>query len=125
VSADFHLQTDASGIGVGAVLLQLVNGVKHPVLHARRKLLDRETRYIAIERELLAIVWAVQKFQLYLYGRPFWLETDHQPVAYLKTSQPSNHRLLRWTLILQQYKILISAIKGKDNHMADFLSRNL
>jgi RNase H-like domain found in reverse transcriptase len=120
---DFHLQTDASGIGIGAVLLQLVDGVKHPVLYASRKLLDRETRYSTIERELLAIVWAVQKFQLYLYGKPFWLETDHQPLVYLNTSQPSNHRLLRWTLILQQYQIRISSIKGKDNHMADFLSR--
>jgi len=106
MSADFHLQTDASGISVGAVLLQFVNGVKHRVLYASRKLLDRETRYSTIERELLAMVWAVQKFQLYLYRRPFWLETDHQPLVYLNTSQPSNHRLLRWTLILQPVAVL-------------------
>src|SRR5260221_3283612 len=120
---DFHLETDVSGLGIGAVLLQYVDGVKHPVLYASRKLLDRETRYSTIERELLAIIFAVQKFQLYLYGRRFWLETDHQPLTYLQTCQPSNHRLLRWALILQQYQINILSIKGSENHMADFLSR--
>ena len=123
LNKDFFVQSDASGLGLGAVLLQEVDGLKHPVCYASRKLLPRETRYSTIERELLAIVWGIQKFQLYLYGKRFFLETDHQPLTYLYTSQPQNHRLLRWALILQQYDVTVLSIKGSDNHLADFLSR--
>jgi hypothetical protein len=123
VNEDFYLQTDASGVGIGAVLLQEREGSKHPVLYASRKLLPCEQRYSTIERELLAIVWAIQKFSLYLYGKKFFLETDHEPLVYLRTNQPKNHRLLRWSLILQQYDFTIQSVKGTDNVIADCLSR--
>ena len=125
VTKPFILQTDASNLGIGAVLLQEdANGEKHPVAFASRKLQPRETRYSTIERECLAIVWGTIKFQEYLYGTEFILETDHQPLQYLGKAQFQNGRLMRWALTLQPYRFLLRAIHGKDNVGADCLSRN-
>jgi hypothetical protein len=124
-TAEFILQTDASNSGAGAVLLQEVDGVKHPIAYASRKFLPRETRYSTIEREGLAIVWALQKFQVYLFGKHFWLETDHQPLIHIQRANPVNGRLMRWALILQPYCFTIRSIKGSENVGADFLSRHL
>ena len=77
----FVLQTDASSTGLGAVLLQEFEDSLHPVCFASRKLLDREKRYSTIERECLAIVWAVHKFVRFLWGVRFVLQTDHRPLT--------------------------------------------
>ncbi|KAK3883117.1 hypothetical protein Pcinc_012545 [Petrolisthes cinctipes] len=71
---------------------------KIPVAHASRKLMDRERRYSAIEQEALAIVFGVTKFDFYLRGKEFILETDHKPLVYLQTSKCSNDRLMRSAL---------------------------
>ena len=119
----FILQTDASDLGVGAVLLQCEDGIKKPVAYASKKLTKGQINYSTIEKECYAIVWAVQKFQRYLYGREFYLETDHQPLIYLTKSKVSNARLMRWALLLQPYRFCIVAIKGSENVGADCLSR--
>ena len=125
VSKQFILQTDASNVGIGAILLQEDDeGTKHPVAFASRKLQPCETRYSTIEKECLAIVWGVTKFQEYLYGTEFLLETDHQPLQYLRNAQFQNGRLMRWALTLQPYRFLLRAIHGRDNVGADCLSRN-
>lgn len=121
---DFYLRTDASEYGIGAVLLQ-EHERKFPIAYASRKLNERERGYSVIEKECLAIVWAVKKFQAYLYGRTFVLETDHQPLVYLNRSKISNGRLMRWAIFLQSYNFTIHAIKGIDNVGADFLSRHV
>lgn len=89
-SEAFVLRTDASDQGLGAVLLQYKGGVLHPVAYASRKLLPREQAYAAIEKECLAIVWAVRRFNFYLYGKRFMVQTDHQPLRYLKEAQFTN-----------------------------------
>ena len=123
-SQTFILRTDASSRGLGAALLQkAADGQIHPVLYASRKLLDRETRYSTIERECLAIVWAVDKFSRYLTGRHFLIETDHRPLTYLQKSKTSNGRLMRWALALQEYQFSIFPIEGISNCEADVLSR--
>ena len=119
----FILQTDASDKGIGAVLLQEETGMKMPVAYASRKLKPSEVAYSTIEKECLAIVWAVVKFQRYLYGKEFILETDHQPLIYLSRAKVSNARLMRWALLLQPYRFRIVAIKGSENVGADCLSR--
>ena len=123
VNKPFILQTDASSEGIGAILLQEEGSVKHPVAFASKKLLPREKNYSTIEREALAIVWGVQKFENYLMGVHFYLETDHHPLQYLHQARFQNSRIMRWSLILQSYRFTVRAIKGSENVGADFLSR--
>ena len=123
IDKEFILRTDASGTGIGAVLLQYHDDVPHPVAYASRKLMDRETRYSTIERECLAIVWGIQKFKFYLLGKMFYLEVDHKPLIFLNKLKCDNSRLMRWALSLQPYKFQIVHISGVDNIGADLLSR--
>jgi hypothetical protein len=123
LSEPFVLQTDASSTGVGAVLLQDLGGTLHPVCFSSRKLLDRETRYSTIERECLAIVWAVMKFSKFLWGVEFTLQTDHRPLVYLNTSRFKNSRIMRWALSLQEYRFKVEPLPGTQNVLADMLSR--
>lgn len=123
IDGEFILRTDASAHGLGAVLLQEVEGEKRPVAFASRKLTPREQRYSVIERECLAIVWGVQRFAPYLYGKPFVLETDHKPLHYLHSMKTLNARIMRWALVLQPYFMTLKVIKGSENVGADFLSR--
>ena len=120
----FILRTDASKVALGAALFQAHPDGKFPVAYASRKLLPREARYSVIERECLAVVWALQKFQQYLYGKQFILETDHQPLIYLNKAKTDNSRLMRWALYLQSFDYTVSAIKGIENIGADYLSRS-
>ena len=123
-SKQFVLQTDASGEGIGAIMLQDTDGMRHPVAFASRRLLKREQNYATIEKECLGVVWGVQKFQSFLYGQHFILEVDHEPLQYLTQTKFQNTRLMRWSLILQQYRFTIAYIKGSQNVGADFLSRH-
>ena len=119
----YILATDASDVGVGAVLMQEHEGVNHPISYASRKLLPRERAYSTIERECLALVWAIAKFHTYLYGKEFILETDHYPLSYLTRAKVNNNRVMRWALSLQPYRFLVKAVKGSHNVGPDFLSR--
>lgn len=101
----FILQTDASDRGLGAVLLQCEGDQKLPVAYASRKLKDSESVYATVEKECLAIVWAIQKFQKYLYGQEFVFETDHSPLVYLNKSKVTNPRLMRWSLSLHHFDL--------------------
>ena len=117
----YILRTDASDVGIGAVLMQQDCDTLFPIGYASRKLLPRERAYAVIERECLALVWAISKF--HMYGRDFLLETDHHPLAYLTTAKVNNSRVMRWALSLQQYRFTVKAIRGSDNIGADYLSR--
>ena len=122
-SQPFVLRTDASDVGLGAVILQEREGKLHPVIFASKKLNGAERNYSVVERECLAVVWAVKKFEPYLYGVHFILETDHQALQYLNKSKTENGRLMRWALCLQQYSFTTRVIPGEDNVGADYLSR--
>ena len=121
----FILRTDASLVGLGAVLLQYHEDVPRPVAYASRKLLPREQRYSTIERECLAIVFGVDKFKFYLMGKEFVLEVDHRPLVYLNKFKGSNSRLVRWALSLQPYRFRTIYIPGAENVGADLLSRTV
>ena len=75
----FILKVDASDTGLGAVLMQNFDSGEFPISYDSKKLLPREKNYAVIEKECLAIVWAVKKFEFYLYGRVFEIHTDHKP----------------------------------------------
>ena len=123
LSKQFILRTDASDVGVGAVLLQQYDDGIFPVAYASKKLLKREQNYSVVERECLAIVFGVKKFQKYIYGTSFIVQTDHAPLVYLQKAKSESQRLMRWALFLQSYNYKVEAIKGSDNVGADFLSR--
>ena len=125
VSHPFVLQTNASHIGIGAALLQEDAALeKRPVAFASRKLQPWESLYSTIERECLAIMWGVTKFQEYLYGAEFILKTDHQSLQYLHQDKFQNCRLMRWALTLQPFRFVLRAIRGCENVAANCLSRN-
>ena len=124
------LQTDASGVGLGAVLLQRNgNGDLLPVADASRTLTKAECNYSNIERESLALVFGTSRFRQYLLSRSFTLETDHHPLVKLfgmREGVPClvSTRLKKWKLNLAAYDYTIRYIPGKRNVMADFMSRN-
>lgn len=123
LESEFILRSDASEEGIGAVLLQEEDGELFPVAYASKKLNKAQRAYSVIEKECLALVWAIQKFETYLYGREFVIQTDHQPLACIKRKNIANGRILRWALALQPFKYRIEVIKGKDNIGADYMSR--
>lgn len=118
-SKSFVLTTDASMHSIGAVLSQ----ENHPVCFASRTLNDHESRYSTIEKELLAIVWSVKYFRIYLYGRKFVIQTDHKPLLWLQNLKEPNLKLQRWKIILNEYDFEIQYVKGQHNKVADALSR--
>lgn len=119
----FILTTDASNVALGAVLSQGQIGSDKPIAYASRTLSDTESRYSTIERELLAIVWAVKHFRPYLYGRKFYIYTDHRPLTWLQSLKDPSSKLTRWRLRLQDYDFDLIHKNGKQNTNADALSR--
>lgn len=120
VKNNFVLQTDASGVAIGAILS---NQDRKPVSFASRTLNKAEKRYPTIEKELLAIVWAVKHFRPYLYGRTFTILTDHKPLIYLFNMRDPSSRLMKFRLMLEDYDYNIEYVKGSENIAADALSR--
>ena len=122
---DFLLETDASGVGLGAVLSQVqVDGTIRPIAFASRTLQPHEGNYGSSEMEALAVVWAVKHFRHYIYGHHCMVFTDHEALkALLNTPQPSG-KLARWGMALQELDLRIEYRPGKTNARADALSRH-
>lgn len=115
----FSLSTDASKFAIGAVL----NQENKPISYASRTLNKAEINYSVIEKELLAIVWAIKHFRPYLYGRKFEISTDHKPLVWLFNTKDPGSRLYRWKIKLSEYNFDIRYIQGSKNSVADALSR--
>ena len=84
---------------------------------------DAERNYATIEKECLAIVWAVEQFKPYLYGREFDVQSDHNPLVYIDNMKNKTSRVSRWRLQLAEYQYTVRHIKGSLNTRADALSR--
>lgn len=119
----FNLTTDASDYALGAVLSQGPIGKDRPIAFASRTLSRSEENYSTIEKELLAIVWACKYFRPYLFGRKFVLYTDHKPLTYIFSLKDPNGKLIRWRLTLEEYDYEVRYRPGKQNQVADGLSR--
>ena len=123
---EFILQVDASNRGLGAILSQQdKEGLEHPIAYASRKLQPREEKLSTTEKECLGIVWAVELFRYYLFGRKFRRQTDHNPLVWLNQVRDKNRKLLRWSITLQEYDMDVEHKSGKNNSNVDALSRAL
>lgn len=116
------VQIDTFATGLGAALSQVIGGEEHPVVFLSRKLLPREQRYTTVEKEGLAIKWAVTVFSYYLAGHRFTLVTDHASLAWMATMKDTNERMTRWFLALQPFCFTVWHRPGAAHGNADALS---
>lgn len=121
----FVVHCDASAYGLGGMLSQDIDGREHPIAYVSRSLNKAEQNYSATEREALAVIFAVEKFQAYLGSKKFKVVTDHSSLKwFLKLENPSG-RLARWGCRLSQYNFEVEHRRGTDNVVPDALSRLL
>jgi hypothetical protein len=125
-SKEFVIQTDASDKGVGVIMAQKgENNTDHPILYLSRKFSESEKKFSTTEKECAGIIFAIKKLRHYLDGQPFTIETDHNPLVWLRTNAGHNPRLMRWALALQPFNYKVIHRAGKENQHADCLSRML
>jgi len=127
-SLDWILRTDASLHGVGAVLLQIVTAatstsdpVYQPISFASQKFSPQATRWSTIEQEAYGIYFGVKTFSYYLMCKSFILETDHNNLLWIEASAVP--KVIRWRIYLQSFSFMLRHIPGKQNVVADWLSR--
>ena len=124
LNGNFVVQTDASGLGLGAVLMTVLpEGKKLPVSFISRVLHGGEKNYTTTELECLAVVWALEKFRPYLEHTSFTVETDHMAIKWLMTIDKPKGRIARWIMKLQTLEFEIVYRPGRLNWVADCLSR--
>ena len=121
---DFIMQVDASEKAIGYMLGQMREGELVPIMFGGRTLTSAETRYSTTDRELLACYFAVTKAKIYLVNQKFYLYTDHKPLTHLQSFKDILNKRYRWIYTLQEMGTVIRYIEGKDNIVADFLSRH-
>ena len=121
----FEVRTDASDYAIGGVLFQRTEtGEERPVCFGSRVLTFTERHYSASEREMLAIMYFIRYWRPYLWGTQFKVYTDHSPLREIKTERDITRRLTRMILKLQEYDFTLFYTPGKENTVADALSRN-
>lgn len=122
---EFILRTDASNIGLGAVLMQKdIDGKLKPIEWASKKLTETERRYGISEKKMLAVFCGIKKFEYELRGRKFVLETDHKALERIKEKiYFDNNRINRWVEKIMEFDFEIRYIKGVNMGKADELSR--
>ncbi|GJR42483.1 reverse transcriptase domain-containing protein [Tanacetum coccineum] len=119
----FELMCNASDFAIGAVLGQHHDKHFRPIYYASKTMTEAESHYTTMEKEMLAVVYAFEKFRSYLILNKSIVYTDHSALKYLFAKKDSKARLLRWVLLLQEFKFKVIDIKEAENLAADHLSR--
>ncbi|GJS68375.1 reverse transcriptase domain-containing protein [Tanacetum coccineum] len=119
----FELMCDASDFAIGAVLGQRHEKHFRPIHYASKTMNEAKSHYTTTEKEMLAVVYAFEKFRSYLILNKSIVYTDHSALKYLFAKKDSKARLLRWVLLLQEFKFKVIDTKGAENLAADHLSR--
>ncbi|GJV28911.1 reverse transcriptase domain-containing protein [Tanacetum coccineum] len=119
----FEIMCDASDFAIGAVLGQRKNKHFQPIHYASKTMTEAQAHYTTTEKELLAVVYAFEKFRPYLVLSKSIVYTDHSALKYLLAKKDAKPRLLRWILLLQEFDVIIRDKKGAENLAADHLSR--
>lgn len=119
----FTIATDASNVGLGAVLSQETERGEVVIAYASRTLTRGEQKFSTTERECLGLIWAIEKFRPYVEGTRFTVITDHYSLLWLFNLRDPTGRLARWALRLQPYDFTIIHRKGKEHAVPDMLSR--
>lgn len=119
----FYVQTDASAYGIGAVLTQHFDDGEKVICYLSRTLTNQERKYCSVERELIAVIWSLEKLRHYVEGFHFKVITDCHSLVWLHRLKDPHGRLARWALRLQPYDFEVIHRKGSDHAVPDFLSR--
>jgi len=119
------LALDASDVAIGAVLIQEVDGIEHPICCYSKKLDCHQKRYSTstVEKEALSLIMAVRTFSVYVGSAPVRVYTDDSPLQFLRRMSTHNQKLLRWSLELDQYNLDVKHWPEKKKVRPDLLSR--
>ncbi|GKA56656.1 reverse transcriptase domain-containing protein [Tanacetum coccineum] len=110
--------------GIRSVVLgQRIEKHFRPIHYASKTITEAETNYITTEKEMLAVVYAFEKFRSYLIMNKSIVYTDHSALKYIFNKKDAKARLLRWVLLLQEFDFKVIDTKGAENYAADHLSR--
>jgi len=122
-SLPFKIMCHASDYAVGAVLGQTKDKMHHAIAYACKTMTEAQLNYATTEKELIEVVFAIDKFRSYLVGAKIIVYSDHAALKYLLTKKDAKPRLITWILLLQEFDLEIEDRKGVENPVADHLSR--
>ena len=119
----FEIMCDASDFAMGTILGQRIEKTFKVIYYASKTFNETQENYSTTEKDMLAIIFACEKYRPYILGSHVIVHTDHEAIKYLMSKIDAKPRLIRWVLYLQEFDIEIKGKIGSDNVIADHLSR--